>query len=104
MLPESLQGYLEKCSKSDKGKVLQVIARLAKESNFEKAIETVEHALKYDTTDADSLISLHNRIYKNAVELPPIRLAGNIPELTRVTPDLAAYDAGLTKAGVQDVN
>lgn len=103
MLPESLQGYLEKCNKSDKGKVLQVIAKLTKESSFESAVETIDHALKYDATDADSLISLHNRIHKNTVELPPIRLAGNIPELIRVTPNLAAYDVSL-KAGVQNAN
>lgn len=104
MLPESLQKYLEKCSKSDKGKVLKVIAQLTQESSFDYAIETVDHALKYDATDADSLISLHNRIHKNIVELPPIRLAGNIPKLRCATPNLAAYDRSLAKAGAQNVN
>lgn len=104
MLPGSLQEYLEKCIKSDKGKVLQVIAKLTKESSFECAVETVDHALKYNATDTDSLISLHNRIHKNVVELAPIRLAGNIPELMRLRPNLAAYDVSLAKAGVQNAN
>lgn len=100
MLPESIKEYLDKCSKRDKGKVLQVLATLTEESGFECAMETVAHALKYDATDTDSLISLHSRIHGNVVELAPIRLAGNIPELKRVTPNLAAYDASLGKAGV----
>jgi len=100
MLPESIKEYLDKCNKRDKGKVLQVIATLTEKSGFECAIETVDHALKYDATDTDSLISLHSRIHGNVVELAPIRLAGNIPELVRVTPNLAAYDASLGKTGV----
>ena len=80
--------------------MLQVLATLTEESGLECAMETVAHALKYDATDTDSLISLHSRIHGNVVELAPIRLAGNIPELTRVTPNLVAYDASLGKAGV----
>lgn len=100
MLPESIKEYLDKCSKRDTGKVLQVLAALTGKSGFECAVETVAHALKYDVTDTDSLISLHSRIHGNVVELAPIRLAGNIPALMRVTPNLAAYDASLGKAGV----
>lgn len=101
LLPESVKEYLEKCNKSNKGKVLQVIAALTEKNGFESAIETVANALQYDAIDADSLISLHSRIHGNVVELAPIRLAGNIPELIRVTPNLSAYDAGLRKAGAQ---
>lgn len=99
LLPENVKEYLEKCTKSDKGKVLQVIAKLTEQSGFESAVETVDNALKYDAADIDSLINLHSRIHGNVVELAPIRLAGNIPELIRVTPNLAAYDASLGKAG-----
>jgi transposase len=101
MLPESIKNYLERCNKSDKGKVLQVIATLTETSGFECAVETVDNALKYEATDTDSLIGLHNRIHGNVIELAPIRLAGNIPDLVRVIPDLTAYDRSLGKAGVQ---
>jgi hypothetical protein len=102
MLPGTIKEYLEKRTKGYKGKVLQVIAKLTEKSGFECAIETVDNALKYDATDTDSLISLHSRIHGNVVELAPIRLTGNIPELMRVTPNLAAYDASLEKAGIQE--
>jgi transposase len=99
MLPESLKVYLVKCSRSDKGKILRVIAALTERNGFDGALETVEHALKYAATDIDSLINLHNRIYGKIPDLAPMPLGENIPELKRVTPDLAAYDARLTKAG-----
>ena len=101
LLPESVKEYLEKCNKSNKGKVLQVIAALTEKSGFESAVETVSNALQYDAIDIDSLINLHSRIHGNVVELAPIRLTGNIPELTRVTPNLSAYDVSLLKAGAQ---
>lgn len=99
MLPESLQTYLDKCGRSEKGRILRVIAALTEKNGFEGALETVDHALKYAATDIDSLINLHNRIYGHVPELAPLPLAGNIPALMRVTPNLVAYDVRLVKAG-----
>jgi hypothetical protein len=99
MLPEALKTYLEKCSRSDKGKVLRVIASLTERNGFEGALTTVDQALKYAATDGDSLINLHNRIFGQFPDLAPMSLAGNIPQLTQVTADLTAYDARLGKAG-----
>jgi transposase len=100
MLPESLKTYLDRCSRSDKGKILRVIAALTARNSFEGALETVDQALNYAATDIDSLINLHNRIYDQVPELAPMPLACNIPELMRVIPNLAAYDTRLAKAGV----
>jgi transposase len=99
MLPQSLKDYLAKCDRSDKGRILRVIATLTERNGFEGALETVDHALKYAATDIESLINLHNRIYGQVPELAPMHLAGNIPELVPVIPNLAAYDARLGKAG-----
>jgi hypothetical protein len=99
MLPESVQGYLERCNKTDKGKVLQTIASLTEKNGFEAAVETVNVAFQYEAADTDSLVNLHNRLHSQVVELAPIRLAGNLPVLKPVSPDLAAYDGKLGKAG-----
>jgi len=104
MLPETVQNYLKKCDKSDKGKVLQAIASLTEKNGFDGAVETVEAALKYDAIDTDSLINLHSRIHGKVIELAPIRLVENIPNLTRVVPNLAAYDISLAKAGVHNAD
>jgi len=99
MLPESLKTYLDRCGRSDKGKILRVIAALTERNSFAGALKTVDHALKYAATDIDSLINLHNRIYSQVPEMAPMSLSGNIPELIPVTPNLAAYDARLASAG-----
>jgi transposase len=99
MLPQSIKDYLDRCERSDKGQILRVIATLTAKNGFESALQTVAQALKYAATDIDSLINLHNRIYGQVPELAPMPLAGNIPELVRVTPNLAAYDERLTQGG-----
>jgi transposase len=100
MLPQSLQEYLVKCDQGDKGKVLRMLAALTEKNGFEGALETVDQALKYAVTDVDSLLNLHHRLYDKILELAPLHSGGSIPELMRVSPNLAAYDAGLEKAGV----
>jgi hypothetical protein len=99
MLPQPLQQYLEKCSKSQKGKVLQAIASLTENNGFEEALVTVSSALEYSAADADSLVSLHNRLNTKVVHLDPIRLAGSIPHLKKYIPNLHVYDRSLFKAG-----
>jgi transposase len=99
MLPQSIKDYLERCIRSDKGQILRVIATLTVKNGFESALATVDQALQYAATDIDSLINLHNRIYGHVPELAPIPLADNIPALIKVTPNLAAYDVRLAKAG-----
>jgi transposase len=99
MLPQSLQEYLEKCSQGDRGRVLRMLAALTEKNGFEGAVETVDQALKYSVTDTDSLLNLNHRLYDTILELAPLRPGGGIPELMRLTPNLAAYDAGLEKAG-----
>lgn len=97
MLPQTIKEYLDKCGRSDKGQILRVIATLTAKNGFESALQTVAQALKYAATDIDSLINLHNRIYGQVPDLAPMPLAGHIPELARVTPNLAAYDERLTR-------
>jgi transposase len=99
MLPQSIKDYLDRCERSDKGQILRVIATLTAKNGFESALQTVAQALKYAATDIDSLINLHNRIYGQVPELAPMPLAGNIPELVRVKPNLAAYDDRLAQGG-----
>jgi transposase len=100
MLPQSLQEYLGKCNQGDKGKTLRMLAALTEKNGFEGALETVNQALKYAVTDIDSLLNLHHRLYDKILDLAPLHSGGNIPELMQVNPNLAAYDAGLEKAGV----
>jgi len=53
--------------------------RTDRKDGFEGALETVDHALKYEATDIDSLINLHNRIYSQVPELAPWLWRGIFP-------------------------
>ena len=99
MMPEALQDYLVKCSRSDIGKVLQVVALLTERSSFDKATETVSTALLYDAIDADSLLNLHKRIHDPVIDIPVVSVNVELPSLTQVKPNLTAYDERLRKAG-----
>ena len=76
-----------------------MIATLTEMNGFKCAIKTIDNALKHEVKDTDSLLSLHRRIHGNYVELPPIQLSDNIPELSCVISDLKAYDLKLKKTG-----
>ena len=99
MMPETFQDYLEKCSRSDIGKILQVISLLTERSSFEKATETVSRALLYDAIDADSLLNLHRRIHDSVVDIPIVSVQGKLSALEPVKPNLAAYDERLGRDG-----
>ena len=101
MLPDPIQEYLEKGTKSEKGKVLQTIAALTEKSGFEKAVETVSTALSYAATDIDSLVNLHNRLHAKVLQLDPVKLSVHVPQLERYVPNFADYDRSLGKAGGQ---
>ncbi len=99
MMPSPMQDYLSQCKKSDQGKVLQALERITRESGFDKAVETVNEALSYGTTDPESLLTLHT--YRNAVniDLEPATVPKDIPLLDKVVPDVKSYDAFLQKVG-----
>jgi len=88
MLPEPVKQYLEKCNRSQKGKVLQVISSLAQTNGFEAALETVSSALQYSSVDADSLVSLHNRLHRKVTHLDPLKLPDHILHLKKYIPNL----------------
>jgi len=101
MLPKSMQNFLGKCDKSSKGTVLKMIASLTTMNGFEQAIKTINHALEYEITDPDSLLSLHKRIHTQYDELPSIKLTGTIPKVVNVIPDFNQYDQKLESARVR---
>lgn len=100
MLPDPIKAHLERCTKSEKGKVLQAIAFLTEKGGFENALATVSNALEYDAIDPDSLINLYKRLHGNVVQLDPVRLSEHVPRLEIYKPNLLAYDKSLKIGGV----
>ena len=75
LMPPALQLFLEGCSNTETGKVLKVLAELTDRTGFDSALSTVNQALCYGTSDADSLHNLYRRLYADVPELPPMELS-----------------------------
>lgn len=97
LLPESVRKYMSQCTKRECGKILKVLCRLTEKGGFEKASETVERALIFSGRDAESLLSLDNRLNEVSLELNPVSLTENIPQLNKYVPDFNFYDRILEK-------
>lgn len=92
-----MKQFLDGCSNIETGKVLNVIAELTGRTGFDSALNTVNQALCYGVSDADSLKNLYRRIYADVSELPPLPLGPEIPDVGQMTTNLEEYDVFLRK-------
>jgi transposase len=99
IMPEDMKKYLDKCKRSERGKILSVIASLTEKNGFENAAQTVTQVLCYDAVDVDSLISMHRHLCSEIRELPPMKTESRIPRLKPTKTDLSKYDKALKKWG-----
>ncbi|EHQ88594.1 transposase [Desulfosporosinus youngiae DSM 17734] len=102
MMPPSLKQFLEKCSHSETGKVLKVLAELTDRTGFDSALNTINQALTYGASDADSLQNLYRRLYADVPELPPMPTGPQMPNIGQMSANLMAYDVFLGKGGVMN--
>lgn len=99
MLPDALKEYLNRCNKTDRGKVLQVVSKISDESSFENAVSTVNEALNYGAADPDSLIMMHTRMNMPELKLSPVEVPSSIPQMDKVVAEISIYQGLLAKAG-----
>lgn len=103
MMPSTMKQFLEGCTNTETGKVLKVLAELTDRTGFDSAINTINQALCYGASDADSLKNLYRRIYADMPELPPMPLSPGIPDIGQMTSNLISYDVLLRKRGTSNV-
>jgi transposase len=103
MMPHNLKKYLDGCTNTEVGKVLKVLAELTNKTGFDSALNTVNQALCYGTSDAESLKNLYRRLYADIPELPPMPLGADIPEVKQMSVSLVEYDALLKEGGAVNV-
>jgi len=99
MMPTAMKQFLEGCSNTETGKVLKVLAELTDRTEFDSALSTVNQAICYGASDAESLKSLYRRLYTDVPELPPMPLGPEIPAVRQMPTNLIAYDVFLRKGG-----
>jgi len=100
MMPPIMRTYLKECPNSERGRILKTIAELTQCTGFEGALQTVDQAIQYQATDADSLTNLHRRLFADIPELPPMNTSPGIPHLEQMPVDLTIYDLCLVKGGL----
>jgi transposase len=103
MMPPSLKQFLEGCTNTETGKVLKVLVELTDRTGFDSALNTVNQALCYGASDADSLKNLYRRIYTDVPELPSMPLGAEIPDVGQMAVNLIEYDTFLKKGGAANV-
>lgn len=99
MMPEQMQGYLDICDSTDRGKILKTLSELTERTGFDSALQTVNQAVLYQATDPDSLKSLYRRLYTDMPELPPMNTKGIAPQMKQMSADLISYDRFLKMGG-----
>jgi len=99
MMPENLKKYLSNCTNTEVGKVLKVLVELTDRTGFDSALNTVNQALCYGASDAESLKNLYRRLYADLPELPPMPLEPDMPRLKQLSTNLVDYDAFLRRGG-----
>ncbi|MGB4660605.1 MAG: IS21 family transposase [Mobilitalea sp.] len=99
MMPPTMKEFIENCTGTETGKVLKILAELTDRTGFTTALNTVNQALCYGASDADSLKNLYRRIYSDVPELPPMPLDPGIPDIGQMGTNLIAYDTLLKKGG-----
>lgn len=103
MMPSAMKQYLAGCTNTEKGKVLKVLAELTDRTGFDSALNTINQAICYGASDADSLKNLYRRIYADVPELPPMPLGPEIPDIGQMSSSLIPYDAFLKGGTTTDV-
>jgi transposase len=99
LMPSDMKQFIGGLSNTETGTVLKVLAELTEKTGFDGALNTVTHALSYGTSDAESLKSLHRRLYGEIPELPPMPLGAKMPDIGQMKSSLSDYDTLLMKGG-----
>ena len=102
MMPDEMRQYLDSCAGADRGRILKILSELTGHTGFDSALQTVNQAILYQATDADSLQNLYRRLYADVPELPPMNMQGIAPQMEQMPTDLISYDRFLLRGGVAD--
>jgi transposase len=99
MLPDPVQGWLDRCSRQERSKALKLLAELTENSDFATAAEAFRQSVLYDAFDLDSVVALHCRMTSVLSPLESIPLPPTVPQVQSLSPDVKQYDLML-KGGV----
>ncbi len=92
MLPQEVRGFLDSCAHPVRKETLKALADLTRRKDFDKATRAVKAIVSLGAKDVDSIIAAFNRLNGGLIELEPIALPTNIPNLPKLKSGLGNYD------------
>jgi transposase len=98
LMPPSVRDYFARCDNSDAGKMLREMAAITSRDGFEGAIAAVEKALEIGAVDADSVHSIHRKLFENLPDVSAVPMEG-LPAVPRMDVHLDAYDWAMKMGG-----
>jgi len=104
LLPERVMNWLDAKDNSERGKALRLLHDLTIESTFPLAVDALQTALEYNSTDPESIIAVHTKLISKFPELSSVTLPSSVPDVTICDPDIKHYDKAFLNTGGTHVN
>jgi len=100
-LPLTLKTFLENCDYELKKQTLQIFARMAQDTDMDKALDVLEEGIKCGIRDADGLWATYCRLTSGNLPEVDISLPNSVPKLDIYSPDMKIYDQLIASGGLQ---
>lgn len=99
LLPKQVTDWLDKKDNSGRGSALKLLHDLTNQSSFPVAVEALQTALDYNSSDPESIIAVHANLISTIPELAPVALPPSVPSLFALKPDIMQYDKAFLNTG-----
>ena len=104
LLPSQVTDWLDKKDNPGRGKALKLLHDLTSKSSFPAAVDALQTALDYNSSDPESIIAVHAKLTSNIPELAPVSLPPSVPTLRAAEPDIMQYDKAFLNTGGSHVS
>ena len=104
LLPSQVTDWLDKKDNPGRGKALKLLHDLTSKSSFPAAVDALQTALDYNSSDPESIIAVHAKLTSNIPELAPVALPPSVPALRAAEPDIMQYDKAFLNTGGSHVS
>lgn len=104
LLPNQVTDWLDRKDNYDRGKALKLLHNLTSKSSFPVAVDALQTALDYNSSDPESIIAVHTKLISNIPELQPVTLPPSVTDVMTSKPDIMQYDKAFMNIGDGNVS
>jgi len=104
LLPKQVIDWLESKDNSGRGKSLKLLHDLTSKSSFVAAVDALQTALDYNSSDPESIIAVHSKLTSNIPKLQPVTLPSSVTDVLATKVDIMQYDKAFMSDGGDHVS